>query len=156
MTLDDLLDLLPIEVKKLSSYLAVEDYENAANDALRETGWSFPITGTTSSDTSIMEYWIKYRSKRHLFFYLMSESAHKFKYDVISLNQRFEHYSKMIGLMDEEWVSFQKENPQLFIDLGESYQLFGSKIDAGFAYDECGNDISYSADIPVMVSPDGE
>lgn len=150
MTLDDLLDLLPIEVKGLSRYLAVEDYENAANDALRETGWAFPIAGTDTKQTATMEYWIKNRSKRHLFFYLMSESAHKFKYDVISLNQRFDHYNLLIKSMDEQWAKFIEDNPELFIDDASSW--FCTKVDAGFAYDEIGNDLTYDSDISIVVS----
>jgi len=150
MTRDDLLELLPTEVKGLSRYLADEDYENAANDASNETGWTFPITGSDTKQTSLMEYWIKLRAKRHLFFYLMSESAHKFKYDVISLNQRFDHYALILKTMDEQWLSFTSENPELFIT--DPSQWFCTKVDAGFAYDETGEDITYDINIPVMFS----
>jgi hypothetical protein len=150
MTLDDLVDLLPTEVKGLSRYLTTPDYENAVNDAARETGWTFPITGTDTKKTSIKEYWIKNRAKRHLFFYLMSESAHKFKYDVIALNQRFEHYQVLIKAMDEQWAEFLREYPELFIDNPASW--FCTKVDAGFTYDEVGNDLTYDINIPVMVS----
>lgn len=144
MTQDDLLDLLPIEMKGLSKYLVAVDYENSANDAIRETGWSFPL------QTPTMEYWIKTRSKRHLFFYLMSESAHKFKYDVIALDQRFLHYKSLIDSMDKEWNKFVADNPELFIT--DAVDWFCTKIDAGFAYDEVGTDISYDSNIPVMSS----
>jgi hypothetical protein len=150
MTLDDLLDLLPIEMKGLSKYLITVDYENAVNDAGRETGWDFPITGTDSKQTLNMEYWIKARSKRHLFFYLMSESAHKFKYDVISLDQRFLHYKSLIDSMDKEWLNFVADNPELFIDSAADW--FCTKIDAGFAYDEVGVDLSYNSDISIISS----
>ena len=150
MTQDDLLDLLPIEMKGLSKYLITVDYENAVNDASRATGWSFPIAGTDSKQTSNMEYWVKTRSKRHLFFYLMSESAHKFKYDVISLDQRFLHYKSLIDTMDREWLSFVADNPELFIDNAADW--FCTKIDAGFAYDEVGTDLSYDSDISIISS----
>jgi hypothetical protein len=150
MTRDDLLDLLPTEVKGLSNYLAVEDYENAVTDASNETGWAFPITGPDVASTSMMEYWIKARSKRHLFFYLMSESAHKFKYDVIYLNQRFDHYHLILKTMDEQWSKFAIENPQLLS--ADSSDWFCTKVDAGFAYNEVGEDITYNSDIPVMYS----
>lgn len=150
MTQDDLLDLLPTEMRGLSRYLATEDYENAVNDASNETGWTFPIAGTEAKQTGTMEFWIKSRAKRHLFFYLMSESAHKFKYDVISLNQRFDHYNILINNMDKSWEKFVEENPELFIS--DAAGWFGTKIDAGFAYDETGEDITYDPDIPVMSS----
>ena len=151
MTRDDLLELLPIEVKGLSRYLAEDDYENAINDASNETGWLFPITGSDVKQTSFMEYWIKSRAKRHLFFYLMSESAHKFKYDVISLNQRFDHYALILKKMDEDWAKFVEENPELFIS-GDPASWFCTKIDAGFAYDEFGNDVTYDPMLPVIAS----
>ena len=150
MTQDDLLDLLPIEVKGLSRYLVTVDYENAVNDATKETGWTFPLVGSSAYETSLMEYWVKTRSKRHLFFYLMSESAHKFKYDVISLNQRFDHYSIILKTMDEQWETFIEDNPQLF--LSDPAGWFVTKIDAGFVYDETGEDITYDPNIPVMSS----
>jgi hypothetical protein len=150
MTLDDLLDLLPVEMKGLSKYLIAVDYENAVNDALRETGWSFPISGGDDKQTLTMEYWVKTRSKRHLFFYLMSESAHKFKYDVISLDQRFLHYKSLIEQMDKDWDKFVADNPDLFLENAESW--FGTKIDAGFAYDEIGVDLTYDSNIQVISS----
>lgn len=144
MTQDDLLDLLPVELKGLSKYLVAVDYENAVNDAIRETGWTFPLANTT------MEYWTKARSKRHIFFYLMSESAHKFKYDVIALDQRFLHYKAIIDQMDKDWEKFVADNPELFVTDAENW--FCTKIDAGFAYDEVGIDRSYDPNIPVMSS----
>jgi hypothetical protein len=151
MTRDDLLDLLPTEVKGLSNYLVTEDYENAVTDASNETGWAFPITGSDATQTSFMEYWIKYRAKRHLFFYLMSESAHKFKYDVISLNQRFDHYALILKTMDAAWEKFMAENPELFFT-GDAANWFCTKIDAGFAYNEVGEDITYDQNIQVIAS----
>jgi len=154
MTFDDLVDLLPTEVKGLSRYLEAIDYENAVQDASRETGWTFPITGTDTIKTFLMEYWVKSRAKRHLFFYLMSESAHKFKYDVISLNQRVEHYKAILDQMDKQLTSFVEENPELFI--ANAADWFCTKIDAGFAYTTVGEDITYDTDIPVGVSGVGE
>ena len=154
MTLDDLLELMPLEVKGLSRYLVDEDYENAVNDAVGETGFTFPITGSDAKQIALKELWLKTRAKRHLFFYLLSESAHKFKYDVISLNQRFDHYSVLVKTMDEQWSKFVLDTPELFINNAADW--FCTKIDAGFAYDEFGEDITYDANIPVMVSGIGE
>jgi len=137
MTNAELLALLKQEVKGLTSYLTdPTDYDNAIDDAERETGWTMPISG------SFKEYWIKQRAKRHLFFYLYSESAHKFKYKQISLQHRFEHYGKMIKDMDVAYLTAIEERPDLFAGVSISH-LFGSKIDAGFAYDSTGRDITY-------------
>jgi len=137
MTKAELLELLKQEVKGLSSYLEdPTDYDNAIDDAQRETGWTLPVSG------SFQELWIKQRSKRYLFFYLYSESAHKFKYKQINLQHRFEHYDKMIKAMDEAYLTAVEERPDLFAGVSMSH-LFGTKVDAGFAYDRTGRDITY-------------
>lgn len=147
MTKDEMIDLLPLEVKGLSSYLVDDDYSNACDDAERETGWAFPVT------TDFRILWTKNRAKRYLFFYLMTESAHKFKYEQISLNQRFEHYFSIIKQMDVDFEKVQNDHPEEFITT-DSYLLFGTKIDAGFAYDEIGNDTTFLADNLVKSSSD--
>ena len=64
MTRNELIVKLQQEVKGLTSYLEEEDYDNAIDDALRDTGWSLPTT------VNFNIIWIKDRAKRHLFFYL--------------------------------------------------------------------------------------
>ena len=137
--------LIKQEVKSLSTYLEQEDYENALSDAKRETGWS-------TFTTDFKEHWIKMRAKRHLFFYLASETARKFKVKQFSLDQRFKHYMLLIKKMDEEFVEAKEEHPEHFTDADVS-ALFGSKIDAGFAYDEFGRDITYDSDQRVIITP---
>lgn len=147
MTRDEMLELLPVEVRKLNDYLTDEDYSNACNDASRETGWGFPVT----DDFQVL--WMKNRAKRHLFFYLLSESAHKFKYEGISLNQRFEHYLALVKQMDSDFKKVQETSPEEFMT-GDSYLLFGTKIDAGFSYDEIGEDTTFFTDNQVTSSYD--
>jgi len=147
MTRDEMLELLPLEVRGLNNYLVDEDYSNACDDAARDTGWSFPIT----DDFRIL--WQKNRAKRHLFFYLLSESAHKFKYEGISLNQRFDHYFTLVNKMDSEFEKVQETHPEEFMTV-DSYLLFGTKIDAGFSYDEVGRDTTYFEDNSVKSSND--
>lgn len=148
MTQAEMIALLKEEVKNLTRYLTdPDDYENATNDAARETGWAFPISG----DTKIK--WQKERSKRHIFFMLLSESAHKFKYKQISLNQRFDHYLALIKKMDDDWEKAQED---LFAELSgaDTFELFGTKIDAGFAYEpQTGRDITYDTEQEVIHSP---
>ena len=62
------------EIKGLTSNLDQIDYENAINAAERDTGWSMP------QSTDFKVKWLMDRSKRHLFFFLMSESAAKFRF----------------------------------------------------------------------------
>lgn len=150
MDFDLLYDALVSEIKGLSRYFVEADYENAIADAQRETGWTLPTTA------SFQEYWIKQRAKRHLFFYLMSESAHKFKYEQINLQHRFEHYSKLIYNMDKQFNTVMKDRPEEFLDaLGVTNisAMFGTKVDAGFSYSSDGTDNTYSDDNEVNHFP---
>ena len=133
------------EVKSLATYLESSDYNNALSDAKRETGWS-------TFTTDFKEHWIKMRAKRHLFFYLASESARKFKVKQFSLDQRFKHYMALIKKMDEEFEEAKEEHPEHFTDADVS-DLFGTKLDAGFAYDDLGRDITYDSDQDVIITP---
>jgi hypothetical protein len=146
MTKGELGVLLQREVKGLSAYLDPVDYNNAADDASRETGWSFDISG------DFKEYWIKQRAKRHLFFYLLSESAHKFQVETIHLEHRFKHYKSIIDYMDVQFQDVMEERPDEFAE-ADAFKMFGTKIDAGFAYDSAGRDITYDEDQLVDFSP---
>lgn len=150
MTQTEMEEKLEEEVKGLSTYLEGDDYTNACNDASRETGWSFPVA------TNFKILWMKDRAKRHLFFYLFSESAHKFKYEQINLQNRFAHYKIIIEMMDKSFAAAMEANPQEFAD-AEAYELFGTKIDAGFQYDPyTGRDTTYKEDNTVVFAPGGE
>ncbi len=149
MTKAEFIALAKEEVKGLTSYLVDNDYDNAADDAVRETGWVYPVSG------NFKEYWTKQRIKRHLFFYLYTESAHKFKYKQINLNHRFEHYHKMLfgkGGMDEKFAEAIEERPDLFAGVSVSH-LFGTKVDAGFQYSPTGRDTTYRKNNIVNFGP---
>jgi len=147
MTRSEFLAVLKQEIKGLSSYLDESvDYDNATDDGLRETGWAFPVT------TNFKIYWLKQRAKRHLFFYLFSESAHKFKIKTLNLNQRFDHYKDLITMMDEAFIKIQESEPHEFADV-DSFNLFGTKVDAGFSYDFMGRDTTYTSDNKVILNP---
>jgi hypothetical protein len=138
MTEEEFVDKLVEEVKGLDNYLERDDYTNALSDASGETGWAIP------EDNATKILWIKKRAKRHLFFYLFTESAHKFKFKQINLQQRFEHYREIVKDMDEEFLSFQESRPDLFGGV-DPFHMFGTKVDAGFAYEgQTGEDITYS------------
>lgn len=146
MTKDEFVTLITSEVMGLSSYIDSTDVGNALDDASRETGWAFPV----SSNFRI--YWIKYRAKRHLFFYLMTESAHKFKIRTIDAGIRFDHYRSAILMMDREFASIQEEQPQEFADV-DTYKVFGTKIDAGYSYDPVGKETTYDSEQLVITEP---
>jgi len=147
MTKNEIIILAKQEVKGLSAHLVNEDYDNAADDASRETGWSFPISG------NFKELWTKQRVKRYLFFYLYTESAHKFKYKQANLQHRFDHYDKMLKKMDEAYLQAVEERPDLFAGVSISH-LFGTKIDAGFQYQSLtGRDTTYRENNIVVFGP---
>jgi len=147
----ELVTQLEVEVKGLTSYLDnPTDYDNALEDAARDTGWGFPVSG----DFKIL--WQKKRAKRHLFFYLLTESAIKFQYKQIKLDQRFEHFKELVEDMDAEFKIIQEEEAHEFAGV-DSYNLFGTKIDAGFAYQgQTGRDITYDSEQEVLISPNEE
>jgi hypothetical protein len=135
------------EVKSLDNYLDNDDYTNALADASRDTGWPLPVT------TDFKIKWIKERAKRHIFFYLMTESAHKFKYKQINLQHRFEHYKEIIKTMDEEFIEAQEANPEQFANV-DIFKTFGTKVDAGFSYvPQTGEDKTYDDSNLVMFNP---
>lgn len=147
MTKAELTVVLKAEIKGLSSEFETEDYTNAINAADRDTGWSTPYSG------SFKETWMLQRAKRHLFFYLQTASAVKFKYKQINLQQRFGHYSKLVDSLDKDFKIVQEEYPHEFAD-ASSYELFGTKIDSGFSYEpETGRDTTYDSDQRVVISP---
>jgi len=140
-------ELLQQEVKGLSTYLVDDDYNNAIRDAQIDTGFALPL-----DDATYEFYWLKERAKRHLFFYLYTESAHKFKVDQINLQHRFEHYDKILKTMDDRFTAEIESRPDKF-GSANPLHMFGSKIDAGFAYDHTGYDITYDDEQLVIVSP---
>lgn len=147
MTREEMMSVMVEEVMGLSSYLSNHDYKNACDDAARETGFSFPVS------TDFQIYWNKTRAKRHLFFYLMTGSAHKFKYEQINLQQRFEHYQQIIKDMDRQYYQAKQEY-YLEFSGATAVNVFGTKIDAGFQYDPItGRDTTYSYENDTIITP---
>ncbi len=74
---------------------------------------------------------------------LLLEQAHKFRFKQIHLQQRFEHYIKLIDQMDIAFADFKAENPSLFPLSSVSAGALGVFIGAGFVYDQLGRDLTY-------------
>lgn len=143
MNKEEMVKVVTEEIKGLSRQFEDDDYQNAVDDAERETGWSLPETNTTKLR------WLKERIKRHLFFMLWTESAHKFKFKQYNLQHRFQHYGQLIKTMDEKFGLFIEQEVLLLEGVGG----FGAKIDAGFQSDEYGRDSSYQEENLVIVTP---
>ena len=148
MTSSEIVETLKIEIKGLSDAFVPDDYLKAIEAADRDTGWSAPYAG------SFKEKWTLLRAKRHLFFAMLSESAHKFKYKQINLQHRFDHYRELVKDLEEAWVLAQEEHPAEFAGV-EAYEMFGQKVDAGFATEpHTGQDLTYDEDQLVIINVD--
>lgn len=106
--LDDFTDKITIELGSLASSVGADAFERCSDKTLEELQWAYPVTDPFKS------YWIVQRGKRHLIQIFMIESAHKFKYKQIHLNQRFDHYFVLLKNMDEEFLRAIEENPGAF------------------------------------------
>lgn len=148
MTAAELKALLAEEIKGLSSKFSSDDYTNAVDAAERDTGWSMPV----STDFRIK--WMILRAKRHLYSYRRDESADKFKYKQLNLNQRFDNFYKLVENMDKAFEKAQDEYAHEFAGV-DSLHLFGTKIDAGFQYvPQTRKDHTYDKNNVVIINPD--
>jgi hypothetical protein len=146
-------DQVESEIGELKTRITLpDDIDNAVALAASETGWTFPLS------TTLKDYWIKNRSKRHIFAMLCGESAYKFKFKQINLQNRFEHFRQLVRMMDQEWNTFKKENPfaiapsEEFNGISKTH-IFGTVIDAGFNYDDYGQDVTYDDGNLVVIAP---
>jgi hypothetical protein len=133
---DDVVELVTIQMSTTATALSTEGLESAVGIAMIELGWSFPVTDGMKC------LWITKRSVRHASFILWVASAQKFKYKQVNLQQRFEHYEKLIKNMDAEFDLAISSNTNVFANV-ESYKMFGTAVGAGFSYDFLGRDITY-------------
>ena len=106
--LTDFTDQVSIELGGLASKVATDAFERCSDKTMEELQWSYPITDSFKS------YWTIERGKRHLIQIFLIESAIKFKYKQIHLNQRFDHYLLLIKKMDEDFLQAIEENPEVF------------------------------------------
>jgi hypothetical protein len=111
--------------------------EYAADQAISETSWAFPIAD------GIKSFWIIERTRRHILQILANVAAMKFQYKQIHLEHRFKHLIQMIEKLDSDFFAFASDNPELFVDamaaLDEnSLEGFMTYISNGFEYDLTG------------------
>lgn len=147
MTRNELIDLVQSEIKGLASVLVTDDYGNAVDAAERDTSWDMPQT----DDFRIK--WLIDRTKRHLFFFLLSEAQPKFRFKAIYLQQKFEHYRIIVADMDKKFAAAQEEFALEFAGVS-SNQVAGTKIDAGFSSEPLtGRDTTYNENNRVLIHP---
>ena len=135
-TIDDIVIRVKVGMGTSASLLTEEGYEFACNEALNELNYTLPLSNGFKS------FWLVKRARRHVLFILYTESANRFQYKQIRLNHRWEHYHKMIQSMDAEFSKALENDWMDFLDDSPS-KVFGTKIDAGFAYDKFGRERTY-------------
>ena len=135
--LEGFTEAIGISLGDLSAKLdtAGEQLDFAADQAIDETGFTYPFTGSA-------KFWAIQRGKRHAVDILRTTAAYKFKYKLISLNQRFDHLDKMIVQLDEVWYLALKTDPAL-ISIGiDIEKTFGTYVGNGFIYTNTGRDVT--------------
>lgn len=134
ITLEELITQLGDD-SSIADFLTTSEKTTCCTNAAKETGWPFPVSG------DLQELWIEQRAKRNCYFMLWTQSARKFKVEQLNLNQRFDHYGKVIEKMDAEFEKLKEDRPELFMNV-DSYKAFGTVAGPGFVYDITGKDIT--------------
>lgn len=144
MTEDEAIDALKTgRLKGLIDLYSDSEFTEVMRTAERETGWLLPIEGNGRIT------WFLRRATRHALYLLLVMNANKFKYKQINLNQRFEHYLKLIEMEDAAWLA-----ADIPLDTSEDrIAAFGSVASAGFAYDALGRDITYAPGNRIIINP---
>jgi hypothetical protein len=146
MTEAEAIVVITREIKALSSNFVAADYADAVDAAERDTGFSFPTTTSFNID------WLIKRTKRALFFSLFSENVESFKFKQINLQDKFKNLKEAIIMMDKEFSEALENYSYLFSGVS-AVQMFGTKVDAGFASDDLGRDVTYDPDQLVEFTP---
>ncbi len=115
--------------------LSDDSFKAACKLAQMELHWNLPLVHSDK------EYWLIERSKRYVIYILLTESAHKFQYKKIFLQQRFANYLKLLELMDKQFAAALEDSPDLF-DTG-TWPNLCYYISVGFQYDFDGEDITF-------------
>ena len=135
------------EIMGLSSEFDSGDYTNACDDASRELGWSFPV----STDFQIL--WMKNRTKYHLLRYLMTQNVAKFRVKGKFLEQKYKNLKDMLDTWQDEFKDILEAHPEQFASV-DTHKIFGTKIDAGFSYEEdTGMETTFDGDQLIIFSP---
>jgi len=144
--INDLIEHLEFTLGASSTFITLDGYEAAIEEALLELDTSFPVTDNFLSN------WIIKRAKRHILFILYIESANRFQYKQLRLNHRFDHYQKIIEGMDAEFEKEKEEDWTRFINVSPD-KMFGTQIRAGFQYNKFGTDKTYDFEKYVDFTP---
>lgn len=144
MTEDEVIESLKVgKLKGLTSLFEDDELIQVVRLTEYETGYIVPLAGNDRI------HWFLRRATRHALYLLLVMNANKFKYKQINLQQRFEHYLKLIEMEDKAW-----EASDAPLDTPEDrIAAFGHVASAGFAYDRFGKDITYSEGNRIIINP---
>ncbi len=140
----ELADFIYISLSSLKDIVDTDELEFAADTAIRELSIELPFDGTPSR----LEYWCIERGKRHALDIVRINSAYKFKYKQINLQQRFEQIDKMIARIDDLFEKALQTDTALVDVMPSTFDLIGPQaiggdyIPSGFIYDSFGNDVT--------------
>ena len=133
-SIEDLIERLQISLGTSKTLLSEEEFDFAVSQAQNEMRLKFPIVDGKR------QLWGIERSKRHALDLLRIQSAHRFKYKQLSLNDRFNHYDRMIKDMDEKFEHAMNSDPDLWDIAPEG--MLGFYVDNGFVYNKYGEDMT--------------
>ena len=120
-----------------------DTYEAAARQAYAEIGAKPPVSDECQC------YWLVERTRRHVLYVQMIEYGRQFKCRAAFLQQRFDHFCKIIECDDKKFADFLNSPacplpvPQAAIDKFVAGAFFVNP--AGFVYDQMGNDLTYQS-----------
>lgn len=130
LSADDVLEDLTPLIGSLDALFDEDPKLAAINHALKELHWEFPLTDDRKC------YWLIERSKRQVYFILLSEAAHKFRYKDIHLQHRFANYIRLVKLMDDAFATALEDEIDIFDT--NVYPSLVSYVTNGFQYDDLG------------------
>ena len=113
-SVENLIEILSFKMGTNADNLTEEGFRVAIDSALLELGWVLPCTHPKQV------LWIINRSLRYSIEILLIESAHKFRYDKIFLQNRFSHYQALIEKMDSDFEKAIEDNPSLFSSMNQT------------------------------------
>lgn len=99
---------LKIHLKGLGELFEDDVLSEALSSALRELGWTVPVT------REFRIYWILERAKRACVSMMCLDTAYSFKFKQINLQHRFEHFLALIKEMDKQFEAAKEAFPMEF------------------------------------------
>jgi len=102
------------QLTSISGRVETPVVENACDMASKETGVVFPLFNNKE------EYWLVQRAVRHVIADLRLQNSPKFKINSMHLNQRFDHYTKLVEEYDLKFKEALEEDPSLFPSMSSS------------------------------------